>query len=287
MPATLIGAHMPTGKGLPDAVRRGKAIGCTAIQIFTSSPQQWKSKPLAPDASEKLAAAIQETGIDPQAMVSHDSYLINLCAPDPEKQAMSREALTRELTRCAELKIPYVVSHMGAHMGQGEDVGLQMVAEQTIGLLNEIPDGVTLLMETTAGQGSSLNYKFEHLAKLLELTKSPKNLAICLDTCHIFAAGYDIRTKETYEATFAEFDRLIGCDVIKVIHCNDSKKALGTKVDRHNHLGEGEIGETAFRCLVHDARFERTPIVVETPEADTMHEVNVQRLWNWAGEAQP
>lgn len=272
---------MPTGKGLPDAVRRGKAIGCTAIQIFTSSPQQWKSKPLAPDAAEKLGEAIAETGIDPQALVSHDSYLINLCAPDPEKQAMSREALTRELTRCAELKIPYVVSHMGAHMGQGEDVGLLEVAKQTSELLQEIPDGVTLLMETTAGQGSSLNYKFEHLAKILELTKNPKNLAICLDTCHIFAAGYDIRTTDAYEATFAEFDRLIGCDVIKVIHCNDSKKALGTRVDRHNHLGDGEIGETAFRCLVHDKRFEKTPIVVETPEAETMHAVNVQRLWDW------
>lgn len=287
MPATLIGAHMPTGKGLPDAVRRGKTIGCTAVQIFTSSPQQWKSKPLSPDAAEKLAQALQETGIDPQAMVSHDSYLINLCAPDAEKQAMSREALTRELTRCAELKIPYVVSHMGAHLGQGEDIGLIEVAKQTSELLQEIPEGVTLLMETTAGQGSSLNYRFEHLAKLLDLTKSPKNLAICLDTCHIFAAGYDIRTKETYEATFAEFDRLIGCDVIKVIHCNDSKKALGTKVDRHNHLGEGEIGEMAFRCLVHDKRFENTPIVVETPEAETMHEVNVQRLWQWGKEQTP
>lgn len=281
MPATLIGAHMPTGKGLPDAVRRGKAIGCTAIQIFTSSPQQWYSKPLAEDAAQNLQAAIQETGLNPQAIVSHDSYLINLCAPEPEKAAMSREALTRELTQCATLGIPFVVSHMGAHMKQGEEIGIQKVAQQTQELLQEIPAGVTLLMETTAGQGSSLNYKFEHLAQILELTGNPANLAICLDTCHIFAAGYDIRTPETYEATFAEFDRLIGCDRIKVIHCNDSKKALGTRVDRHNHLGEGEIGETAFRCLVHDPRFTNTPIIVETPDANEMHETNVQRLWNW------
>jgi len=287
MPATLIGAHMPTGKGLPDAVRRGKAIGCTAIQVFTSSPQQWHSKPLADDATEKLQAAITGCQIDPQAIVSHDSYLINLCAPEPEKAAQSREALTRELTRCATLKIPFVVSHMGAHMKQGEEIGLEMVAKQARELLQEIPAGVTLLMETTAGQGSSLNYKFEHLAKILELTASPSNLAICLDTCHIFAAGYDIRTKDAYESTFAEFDRLIGCDKIKIIHCNDSKKALGTKVDRHNHLGEGEIGETAFRCLVHDPRFTHTPIVVETPEAETMHAVNVKRLWDWTQQPMP
>lgn len=287
MPATLIGAHMPTGKGLPDAVRRGKAIGCTAIQVFTSSPQQWHSKPIDPATPGKLKAAIEECGIDPQAIVSHDSYLINLCAPEPEKAAQSREALTRELNRCATLGIPFVVSHMGAHMKQGEDIGLETVAKQAKELLQEVPEGVTLLMETTAGQGSSLNYKFEHLAKILELTGSPKNLAICLDTCHIFAAGYDIRTKETYEATFAEFDRLIGCDKIKIIHCNDSKKALGTRVDRHNHLGEGEIGETAFRCLVHDPRFEKTPIVVETPEADTMHAVNVQKLWDWTKASKP
>lgn len=287
MPAQLIGAHMPTGKGLPDAVRRGKAIGCTAVQVFTSSPQQWQSKPLAVDAPQKLHEAVTETGLDPQALVSHDSYLINLCAPEPEKAQMSREALTRELTRCATLGIPYVVSHMGAHMQQGEEVGLQKIAEQTRAILAEIPSGVTLLMETTAGQGSSLNYKFEHLAKLFDLTGSPSNLGVCLDTCHIFAAGYDIRTPDGYEATFAEFEQLVGCSRIKVIHGNDSKKALGSRVDRHDHLGEGLIGETAFRCLVHDPRFERTPIVVETPDADKMHEVNVGRLWQWAGESGP
>lgn len=287
MPATLIGAHMPTGKGLPDAIRRGKAIGCTAVQVFTSSPQQWQSKPLAGDARENLQAAVAETEIDSQALVSHDSYLINLCAPEPEKAQMSREALTRELSRCATLGIPYVVSHMGAHMKQGEQAGLAKIAEQTKGILAEIPPGVTLLMETTAGQGTSLNYRFEHLAELFDLTGSPENLGVCLDTCHIFAAGYDIRTQEAYAATFDDFERLVGCSRIKVIHCNDSKKALGSRVDRHDHLGDGLIGELAFRCLVHDPRFERTPIVVETPEAEKMHEINVGRLWQWSAEPAP
>lgn len=281
MPATLIGAHMPTSGGLHKAVERGKEIGCTAVQVFTSSPQMWHSKDITEDQVEKLDKALTETGIGHPHIVSHDSYLINLCAPNPETQEKSIKALTRELTRCGQLGIPYVVSHMGAHMKQGEEEGLKIVAEKTVEILKETPEDVTLLMETTAGQGSSLNYKFEHLATLFDLTKAPKNLAVCLDTCHIFAAGYDIRTKETYEATFEEFERLVGCDRIKVIHCNDSKKEFASKKDRHEHLGEGEIGPEAFQCLVNDNRWTNTPILVETPDADEMHKVNVQRLWDW------
>lgn len=287
MPATLIGAHMPTAGGLDKAVRNGHAIHCTAVQVFTSSPQQWTSKPITDDQVQKLDEALSETKIGHPHIVSHDSYLINLCAPEAEKREKSKEALLRELNRCGQLGIPYVVSHMGAHMKQGEDVGLKMVAETTLKILAESPPEVTLLMETTAGQGSSLNYKFEHLATLFDLTKSPKNLAVCLDTCHIFAAGYDIRTVETYTQTFEEFENLVGVDKIKVVHCNDSKKPLGSRVDRHDHLGEGEIGPVAFQCLVHDPRFETTPILVETPDADKMHEVNVKRLWDWAAAPTP
>lgn len=281
MPATLIGAHMPTSGGLHKATDNAKKIGCTALQVFTSSPQMWHSKDITEDQIQKLDQALKETGIGHQNIVSHDSYLINLCAPEPEKREKSKNALARELSRCGQLGIPFVVSHMGAHMKQGEDIGLKMVAETTLEILAESPLEVTLLMETTAGQGSSLNYKFEQIATIFDLTKSPKNLAVCLDTCHIFAAGYDIRTAETYEATFQEFDRLVGCEKIKVIHCNDSKKDLGTRVDRHDHLGEGLIGPEAFQCLVNDNRWTTTPILVETPDAETMHEVNVQKLWNW------
>ncbi|MDI9635029.1 deoxyribonuclease IV [Kamptonema cortianum] len=281
MAAQFIGAHMPTGKGLFDAVRRGKEIGCTAVQVFTSSPQQWKSKPVTPEAVDLLKQAVEETELDWQNLISHDSYLINLCAPDPAKREMSIKGLTAEINRCATYGIPYVVSHMGAHMGEGIEAGIKAVAEATKEILAETDDTVTILMETTAGQGSSLNSKFEEIAEILSQTGNPQRLAVCLDTCHIFAAGYDIRTEEAYNATFEEFDRLIGCERIKVIHCNDSKKELGTRVDRHAHLGEGFIGNTAFKCLVNDPRFERTPIVVETPEAETMHAVNVQKLWEW------
>jgi len=281
MPARLIGAHMPTGKGLPFALKNGVEIGCTAVQVFTTSPQSWAAKPVTDEMAAAFRAAAQETGLG-QHTVSHDSYLINLANEDEEKRQKAIEGLKGEMRRCGLYGIPFVVSHMGAHSGQGEEVGLARVAEATKEVLADTPESVTLLMETTAGQGSSLNHKFEHLAAIIEATGNPGRLAVCLDTCHIFAAGYDIRTAEGYEATFAEFDRLVGCDQIKVIHCNDSKKGLGTRVDRHEHLGEGEIGPVAFQCLVKDPRFEETMIVVETPEAETHHQINVARLWDWA-----
>ncbi len=281
MTAKYIGAHMPTSGGLDKAVRNGKAIGCTAVQVFTSSPQQWASKPITPEAVQKLTAALAETGMTDK-IVSHDSYLINLCAPQEDKRDQSITALARELGRCTELGIPYVVSHIGGHMGQGLDVGLQKAADGIKQVLEQSPPGVTLLMETTAGQGTCLNSRFEEIAKLLDLTNRPANLAVCLDTCHIFAAGYDIRTEEAYEHTFAEFDRLVGCSLIRCLHVNDSKKALGTRVDRHAHLGEGEIGADAFRLLVNDPRFADTIMVVETPEAESNHAANVAKLWAWA-----
>lgn len=281
MSAKLIGAHMPTGKGLWDAVTRGKEIGCTAIQVFTSSPQMWKAKEPTDEAIEKLRAALKDTGIG-KHIVSHDSYLINLAAPDEELREKSINGLKGELGRCSKLGIPFVVSHMGAHMKQGEEVGLKKVAEATKRVLKETPDDVTLLMETTAGQGTCLNWRFEHLATILDLCKGHKRLAVCLDTCHVFAAGYDLRTKAAYEKTFAEFDRLVGTKLIKVVHCNDSKMPFGSRKDRHEHLGEGEIGPTGFKCLVNDKRFESAMIVVETPEAETMHAENVAKLWKWA-----
>jgi deoxyribonuclease-4 len=272
---------MPTAGALPNAVRNGKAIGCTAVQVFTSSPQMWKSKPPTEELAEKLKSALKETGIG-KHIVSHDSYLINLAAPSDELREKSINGLKGEIERCSKLGIPYVVSHMGAHVGQGEDVGLAKVAEATKRILKDTADNVTLLMETTAGQGSCLFYKFEHLAWVIEKLKSPKRLAVCVDTCHIFCAGYDIRTKATYEKTMAEFDRLVGCSRIKAIHCNDSKMPFASRKDRHEHLGEGEIGPAAFKCLVRDKRFFDTPIIVETPEAETKHAENVAKLWKWA-----
>lgn len=280
MAARLIGAHMPTSGGLHKAVVNGKAIGCTAIQVFTSSPQQWKAKDVTPDMAVAFKQACADTGIGTN-VVSHDSYLINLAAPNDELREKSKAGLIGEMTRCHTYGIPLVVSHMGAHMGQGTDVGLRRVAEKTNEILAETPDDVTLLMETTAGQGTCLNSKFEELATVLELCGGHPRLGVCLDTCHIFAAGYDIRTPESYAQTMATFVSVVGLDRLRAVHCNDSKNPLGSRKDRHEHLGEGEIGAEAFRCLVNDARLADVPILVETPEAESQHEANVRRLWDW------
>lgn len=277
---------MPTAGGLDKALRRGVEIGCTAIQIFTSSPQQWKAKEYDDATVRAFRSEAEALGLA-KNLVSHDSYLINLCAPNPELREKSIEGLTAEMERCGRLGVPFVVSHMGAHMGQGEEAGIAAVAESAKAVLAQTPAEVTLLMETTAGQGTSLNWRFEHLAAIMDAAGAPARLAVCLDTCHIFAAGYDIRVQDEYERTFQEFERVVGIDKIKVIHCNDSKKALGTRVDRHEHLGEGEIGTEAFRLLVNDPRFDQVPIVVETPEAETKHAENVARLWEWSGQKNP
>lgn len=277
MPAQLLGAHMPTGKGLGNAVREGHKIGCTAVQVFTSSPQMWKAAPVTDEKVADFKKAQAETGID--VVVSHDSYLVNLCAPNPETHEKSIAGLKGEIERCAAYGIRWVVSHMGSHMDQGEEVGLQRVAESALHILSETPESVMLLAETTAGQGSSLDWQFEQIGRLFELMKGHPRLGVCLDTCHIFAAGYDIRTPEDYEATFSAFDRIVGIGHIKAIHCNDSKNGLGTRKDRHEHVGEGHIGIDAFRCLVNDPRFENVPILLETPEAeDGGHERNLNVL---------
>lgn len=276
MSARWIGAHMPTSGGLRLALQRGREIGCTAVQVFTSSPQQWKAKPMADEAVERFQQAQAATGID--CVVSHDSYLVNLCATNDEIRAKSIEGLKAEVERCARLGIRWVVSHMGSHLGAGEEAGLQAVAEGARRVFEETSDSVTLLMETTAGQGSALNYRFEHLATLIESLQGHPRLGVCLDTCHLFAAGYDLRDRESYEATFSELERWVGLDRVKAIHANDSKKGLGSRVDRHAHIGEGEIGIEAFRLLVNDPRWIEVPILLETPDAETMHKVNLERL---------
>lgn len=267
---------MPTSKGLGNAIREGKKIGCTAVQVFTSSPQTWHAPPITPDKVADFHKAQAETGIT--EVVTHDSYLINLSAPDPAMREKSILGLTNELNRSATYGIKYVVSHMGSHVGAGVESALEAVAESAKLVLDHSHEDVMLLMETTAGQGSALNSRFEELARLLELLKGHKRLGVCLDTCHIFVAGYDIRDEAPFTKTFSEFNRLIGFDRLKVVHCNDSKKGLGSKVDRHEHIGKGEIGPKAFELLVNDPRFDRIPILLETPESETMHAENVKVL---------
>jgi deoxyribonuclease IV len=264
------------GGGLAKALRDGKAIGCTAVQVFTSSPQQWYAKEISDLAVKEFHAAREATGIFD--VVSHDSYLVNLCSADEELRAKSYNGLKQEIERCDRYGVKFLVSHMGKYKGWEGDEAMPLLIDVTKKLLDDTPESVTLLMETTAGQGSAVNSTFEEIARILDALKRPERLAVCLDTCHIFVAGYDIRTEENYEMVFKYFDHLIGLDKLKVIHCNDSQKGLASKIDRHADIGKGEIGPKAFEMLVNDPRFERTPILLETPDNGVGHEENIKTL---------
>ncbi|MBW3622234.1 MAG: deoxyribonuclease IV [Armatimonadetes bacterium] len=284
MPGTarpLLGCHMPTSGGLDKGIASGLAIGCNVVQIFTKSPQQWAAKPLDDALIDRFHAAAPQLAAP---VVAHDSYLINLCAEDPEKLKKSRDAFLDELERCEALGIRYLVTHMGATGEQTEDCSIGVFAE-SLNLIQEQTDGfnVQVALETTAGQGKSLGYRFDHFPKIFNLVEKPERLVVCFDTCHVFAAGYDLRGQEGYRAVMQEFDDVVGLDRIRVFHVNDSKKELGSRVDRHNHIGEGFIGPETFRVLLTDDRFHDRPKILETPESETMHPVNLRRLWEFAG----
>lgn len=271
----LIGAHTSTAGGLQNAVYEGKRLGCTAVQIFTASPRQWKPTDVSDEQVQKLLAAEQETGI--HCVVSHAAYLINLASPDPDTRRKSYEAYLAELRRCAKLGIRYAVVHMGSH--PDFETGMQLLIESLRNLLAEMPDGVCIAMETMAGQGSALCHRFEHFARILDALPDER-LVICADTCHLFAAGYDLRTEETYHAVWEEFDRLIGLSRLQVWHLNDSKKPLGSRVDRHEHIGEGELGAGAFRLLLNDPAFAALPMLIETPDEKRFAE-DLAKLWGY------
>ncbi len=269
----LLGAHMSIAGGLDKAIERGESVGSTALQIFTKSANQWRAKPLQDEDIARFKARLAASAIGPDAVVVHDSYLINLGTPDDAKWEQSIAAFTEELRRCDLLAIPYLVTHPGAHTGSGEEAGLQRVAAGMVRAL-DATERAMVLLETTAGQGTYLGGRFEHLAQILELTPARyrNRVGICLDTCHVFAAGYDISTPEGYATTFAEFDRLIGRENLKVLHLNDSKKPLGSHADRHEHIGQGCIGETGFRLLMNDPLLQGLPHLLETPKGDDLAE---------------
>ena len=276
MSGLLLGAHMSIAGGLDKAVGRGLNVGCTALQIFTKNASQWKAKPLAEEDIARFKAAVEAAPIGAGAIVAHDSYLINLGSPEEAKWVQSVGAFADELRRCDQLGVPFLVTHPGAHMGSGEDVALRKVAEGLERAIGE-SERAMVLLETTAGQGTTLGYRFEHLARLLELVppEVADRVGVCLDTCHVFVAGYDLSTEEGYAATWEEFGRLVGFDHLKVLHVNDAKKPLGSKVDRHEHLGKGFIGETGFRLLMNDARLHGRPMLLETQKGDDCAEDKV------------
>lgn len=271
-----LGAHMSIAGGVDKAILRGKSIGCETIQIFTKSSNQWRAKPLTPEEIHRFQEAREESEIQP--VFGHTSYLINLGSPNEELWRKSVESFLVEMERCAVLQLPYLVTHPGTHMGAGEETGLRRVGQALDEILARTHgSGVMILLETTAGQGSNLGYRFEHFARLIEESAYPDRLGVCLDTCHVFAAGYDLRTPDAYHRTFEEFHALIGLGRLKVIHLNDSRGELGSRVDRHEHIGLGRLGLEAFRLLLNDPRFRDLPMVLETPKGPDMKE-DIQNL---------
>ncbi|HBY99840.1 MAG TPA: deoxyribonuclease IV [candidate division Zixibacteria bacterium] len=278
----LLGAHMSIAGGVFNAILEGEKLGCTTIQIFTKSSNQWRAKELGEDELTRYHAEQKRTGIYP--VIAHDSYLINLGSPDEALLTKSREAFAIELQRCEKLKIPYLVTHPGAHMGQGEEEGLKKIAASLDWIFDHTGDLKSkVALESTAGQGTSLGYRFEQLAHIIELSAHPERIKVCIDTCHIFAAGYDISNEDSYQKTISEFDRIIGLRSLAAIHLNDSKKGLGSKVDRHEHIGKGFIGEKAFGFFMKDKRFEKIPKLLETSKENDMDTVNLGILRRLAG----
>jgi deoxyribonuclease-4 len=266
-----LGAHMSIAGGMDKSVARGSSIGCETIQIFTKSNRQWRAKPLEAEEVARFQEARAASGIDP--IFAHAAYLINLASPDDDAWDKSLESFIMEVGRCATLKLPFIVVHPGAHGGAGEDTGLSRITRALDECFTRHKDEqVTVLLEITAGQGSSVGYKFEHLAGIMERCLYPERLGICFDTCHAFAAGYDLRTPEGYEQTIASLDRLIGLEHLKAIHLNDSLGDLGSHLDRHVHIGMGNLGLEAFRLLLNDPRLKRLPMVLETPKGPDMKE---------------
>lgn len=243
-------------------------LGARAFALFTRNPSRWKSSPIPDAEAERFRVNCQELGYAPQYILPHDSFLINLGSPDPQKLKMSREAFQDELRRCRQLGLTMLNFHPGSHLNQiSEDDCLKRIAESVNLALAETEE-VAAVIESTAGQGSNLGFRFEHLARIIELVEDKSRVGVCVDTCHSFAAGYDFSTPQGYEASWKEFDEVVGFGYLRGMHINDSKKGVGSRVDRHAPLGEGALGEEFFRMLMRDPRFDDIPLILETPDEE-------------------
>lgn len=285
----VIGAHMSMAGGFDKAVERGHEVGCECVQVFTKNNNQWKAAPLSDGDVQALLAAKQRYGI--QDVISHSSYLINLASPDKELWKKSLDAFVIELQRAEQLGIPYVVLHPGAYTTSSEKAGLRRV----IRALNEVhrrTRGIAAmcLLENTAGQGTCLGCEFEHLATILDGVNAPERLGVCFDTCHAFAAGYPLGTRKEYLSTMRQLNQLVGIDRVKAIHLNDSKRELGSHVDRHEHIGRGCLGPKPFAHLLNDRRFRKIPMYLETPKGEDpktkkpWDTINLRRLRRMIGK---
>ncbi|MBC8443818.1 MAG: deoxyribonuclease IV [Deltaproteobacteria bacterium] len=266
-PGTLLGAHFSIAKGLHHAVYEATGYGCTALQIFTKNAGTWKERTVSQKEIDLFEKARTDTGIS--QIAAHTAYLINIASIEKKKYAISCHALSQEMVRASALGIPYVILHPGSHMGTGVSAGIKLIADSLNRIFDALPPSKSrLLLETTAGQGTNIGHTFEQIASIMARVTDKDRIGACLDTCHIFAAGYDIRTRATYAGTMAAFDRIVGLENLYLIHVNDSKKAFGSRIDRHEHVGVGLIGSDGFGFLMNDNRFARIPKIIETPKTN-------------------
>ena len=273
------GAHESIAGGVFNAITRGQTATCDTVQIFNKSNSQWRAKKLTQEEIDEYLERIEDTGVT--VACSHSSYLINIGSPDEALGTKSRNSLQEETERCNRLEIPNLVFHPGSHVGSGEEPGLDRIAERCNHVLSNIEDNtVALCFETTAGQGTNLGYSFEQIAYILDRIDDKDHVGVCLDTCHIFAAGYPIIDPKDYEETMKAFDDIIGIDKLKIIHVNDSKTEFGSRKDRHEHIGEGHIGLEGFRNFVNDPRLKNVPFILETPKEDDLQDdiENLEKL---------
>ena len=263
-----IGAHVSASGGVENAIKNAKDIGATAFALFTKNQRQWLAPALTAEQIALFRTMMSEAGYEAGQVLPHDSYLINLGHPEQEGLQKSRESFFEEMRRCELLGLDRLNFHPGSHLKKiSEEESLDRIAE-SINMALERTSGVIAVIENTAGQGSNLGYKYEHLAYIIDRVEDKSRVGVCLDTCHSFAAGYDLRTKEALDATFAEFERIVGFKYLKGMHLNDAMKPLGSRVDRHAPLGDGEIGWECFRYIMSDERFDNIPLILETPDEE-------------------
>ncbi len=263
-----IGAHVSAGGGVENAPLNAVEIGANTFALFVKNQRRWTAKPLTEKSITEFKSSCEKHGFKLDKILPHDSYLINLGHPDPEKREKSLNAFIEELHRCNQLGLKLLNFHPGSHLKAiTEDESLALVAD-SINKAHAQTENVITVIENTAGQGSNLGYSFEHLAKIMEQVKDSSRVGVCIDTCHMFAAGYDIRTEDEFLKTFAEFEKIVGFDKLMGMHINDSKKEHLSRVDRHDSLGEGKIGLTPFKLIMKDSRFNDIPLILETPNED-------------------
>ena len=274
-----VGAHVSAGGGVENAPLNAKAIGAKAFALFTKNQRQWKAKPLTNDNIEKFRQNCEDAGYLPEHVLPHDSYLINLGHPEKEGLEKSRDAFLDEMQRCEQLGLKLLNFHPGSHLKKiEEDACLKRIAE-SINIALDKTKGVSAIIENTAGQGTNMGFRFEHLATIIENVEDKDRVGVCLDTCHTFTAGYDLRTKKAFKATMDEFEKIVGFKYLSAMHLNDSKPDLGARVDRHQSIGKGKLGVDPFRFIMNDKRFDEIPMVLETID-DTIWAEEIKLLYS-------